>query len=312
MTTLEQKLTAGEVVILDGAIGTELQRRGAPMDEVAWCARATLTHPDLLRQIHQDFIYAGAEVITANTFASARTMLEPAGLGDSVAEINRQAVTLAIEARDQVNRDEPVAVAGSMSTMRLMIPGTDRHDPSVSVPLDQAKASYREMAELLAEAGADLILMEMIMDIEQGCLAVEAAAATGLPVWVGFSCGIDEDGAVVMRFRDRAPFAEVIEAVMGVGGTVAGVMHSTIDETTPALEVLKDKWQGPLAVYPESGSFKMPDWQFVDLLTPRQFAAQCRSWVEAGVQIVGGCCGIGPAHIKAMSMAVPRVAGPRS
>jgi len=312
MATLDQKLEAGEVVVLDGAIGTELQRRGAPMDEVAWCARATQSHPHLLLQIHQDFIHAGAEVITANTYASSRTMLEPAGLGDSVAEINNQAVALALEARDLVNRDYPVAVAGSMSTMSPLVPGTDHYDPTVSLPPAQAKANYREIAELLAEAGVDLILMEMMMDIEQASLAVEAATATGLPVWVGFSCGLAEDGAVVMRYRDSAPFDEVIDAVMGVGGTVAGVMHSTVEVTTPALEVLMGKWQGPVAAYPESGSFKMPEWQFVDLITPRTFAAQCRTWVESGVQIVGGCCGIGPAHIKAMSMGLPRKAGARS
>ena len=85
-------------VILDGATGTELQRRGAPMDDDAWCAVATATHPDQLRAIHEDYIRAGADIVTANTFASARHLLERAGIGERTAELQRLAVRLAREA----------------------------------------------------------------------------------------------------------------------------------------------------------------------------------------------------------------------
>ena len=116
MGTLNERIEAGEVIILDGAIGTELERRGAPMNTEAWCARVTQDTPDLVRELHEDYIRAGADVITVNTFSAARHVLEAAGLGEAVAEINTRAVELAREARDRVAADRHIAVAGSIST----------------------------------------------------------------------------------------------------------------------------------------------------------------------------------------------------
>ena len=101
VSRLEQRLAGGDVVILDGATGTELERRGVPMDGQAWSATANLTHPDVVRSVHEDYIRAGADVIITNTFATARSLLDAAGLGERVVEVNRRAVELAREARDQ-------------------------------------------------------------------------------------------------------------------------------------------------------------------------------------------------------------------
>jgi len=311
MFPLEDKLKAGEVIVLDGGTGTELQRRGASMDRAAWCARATMTHGDLLRRVHEDYIRVGADVVTANTFATSRRMLGPAGLGDAVAEINTRAVQLAREARDAAAPGRPVAVAGSLSAMQPIVPGTGETDPAFVASAAEAKANYGELAGLLAEAGVDLILMEMMCDIEQATYAVEAAVATGLPIWVGFSVGAAKGGRVPMHRRDDLDFAEVIEPIMRVGGSVAGIMHSYAKDTTAGLEVLFERWPGPVSAYPESGFFKMPDWQFVDIMPPGDFAELACAWVEGGVQIIGGCCGIGPEHIEAMTARLPRHAGPR-
>jgi S-methylmethionine-dependent homocysteine/selenocysteine methylase len=102
MNDVQGRLDAGEVVILDGAMGTELERRGVPMDDVAWDAAALATHPDLVREVHEDYIEAGAEVIITNTFATARHVLEPAGMGGQFRALNMRAVTLAKEAREDV------------------------------------------------------------------------------------------------------------------------------------------------------------------------------------------------------------------
>ena len=125
MRTIERRFAAGEVVLLDGATGTELERRGAPMHEEVWCGAATLSHGALLRDIHEDYIRAGASVIVANTYGSNRIMLEPAGLGGEFETINRRAVEIAREARDRAAGSDVVAVAGSMSHMVPM-----RHDPA--------------------------------------------------------------------------------------------------------------------------------------------------------------------------------------
>ena len=301
MDKLQDRLDAGDVLILDGAIGTELQRRGAAMDGMAWCAVATKTSPDILRALHEDYIRAGADVITTNSFSAARHVLEPAGLGDQVIAINRSAVALARAARDAA-AERPVWIAGSIS---CFIAGLDRW--KIPTP-EVAKASYREQADCLADAGVDLLLMEMMMDDKHSCYALEAALATGLPVWVGFSCRLADDGETVLMFSQDADdirFDHVLPKLMAAGGSVAGVMHSKLADTGPALDVLLDHWSGPVMAYPESGEeFTMPMWNFGDAASPDDFAAAMATWVAKGVQIIGGCCATGPEHILAMAPVV--------
>ena len=114
--SIKKRLDSGGVVVIDGGTGTELQRRGVPMNPEAWCGPATMTHRDVLESVHIDYIRSGAEVITANTYASSRLMLEPAGFGDRVGELNRLAVETALSARAKAQADD-VLVAGSLSHM---------------------------------------------------------------------------------------------------------------------------------------------------------------------------------------------------
>ena len=309
MGTLNERIEAGEVIILDGAIGTELERRGAPMNTEAWCARVTQDTPDLVRELHEDYIRAGADVITVNTFSAARHVLEAAGLGDAVAEINTRAVELAREARDRVAADRNIAVAGSIST--YVSGNSGFQDPQGKPPPEQARAVFREQAELLAEAGVDLFVMELLMDWEMASAAMEEAVATGLPVWVGFGCRMASDGETVLMHNRGTdiPFADLIDRIMNIGGSVAGVMHTKVDVISPALEVVFEHWSGPVCVYAESGEFITPNWQFDDIITPEDHAEEAAAWVESGVQIVGGCCGINPEHIAALKQRLPSHAG---
>ncbi len=297
MATLQERLNKGEVIVLDGATGTELEKRGVPMDSTAWSGAAVLSHPDTLRQIHEDYIRAGADIIITNTFGTARHVLEPAGLGDKIAEVNTQAVKLAQEACDNV-ADRPIAIAGSISTFSA--DNKSDYEPSAK----KAQASYREQAELLAEAGVDLIMMEMLQDIEQSTHAVKAAVSTGLPVWVGFSCTMGQ-GDAVLSFDCRHTFNSILEAIVPLGGSVMTIMHTLTEETTPALEALLKQWQGPVGVYSHSGKFIMPNWQFLDMISPEDYTVEALKWVEMGVQVIGGCCGIGPEHIKMLKERLP-------
>ena len=191
MNDVQGRLDAGEVVILDGAMGTELEKRGAPMDAVAWDAAALVTHPDLVRAVHEDYIEAGADVITTNTFATARHVLEPAGMGERLRELNARAVALAKEARE-ITADGPVSIAGSISTMSA------HDDHSYEPRAERARTNYREQADVLAESGIDVIALEMMRDVEQTTYAVEAAASTGLPLWIGFSCKTTDEGTIAL------------------------------------------------------------------------------------------------------------------
>jgi len=302
VSKLDQRLAKGEVIITDGAMGTELQRRGVPMDKAAWSAAAIASHPDTIREIHEDYIRAGAEVTIANTFGAARHVLAQAALGQRVPELNRRAVELAQEARDRAAGGREVFIAGSMSSF------TAENSDAKQVMPDVAFASYREQAEVFAEAGADLIVLEMMQDVAYTVYALEAALATGLPVWVGFSARLAGDGETVLFFRKDvdSPLAEAVDKVMSVGGSLFGIMHSDVEATVPGLEVLRARWPGPLAAYPHSGRFIMPEWQFVDIISPEDYLAEARKWVEMGAQVVGGCCGIGPDHIRLLAEQLPK------
>ena len=301
LEAIERNLEAGKIIVIDGATGTELERRGAAMHDKAWCALATLTDPELLRGVHEDYIRAGARVITANTFSTNRNMLEPAGLGSRFEELNRRAVELARQARDRTGTVGRVAVAGSMSHQVPVMGGTDQRDAHAVPPPEVAEANFREMAELLAASGVDLILMEMMSDPELANLAIAAAVATGLPVWVGFSVRAGESGAPVAYARPELGAAEMLDAIPLDGIRVAGVMHSKVDTIVPTIELLKRRWSGRLMAYPDSGYFKMPHWQFVDIIPVDDFVACSRKWIAAGVQVVGGCCGLGIEHTEALT-----------
>ena len=298
MNGVQERLDGGEVLILDGAMGTELERRGVPMDDVAWDAAALATHPDLVREVHEDYIKAGADVIITNTFATARHVLEPAGMGGQFRELNNQAVTLAKEARENV-ADGPVFIAGSISTMSA------HDDHSYEPRAEKARDNYQEQAEVLAESGVDVIALEMMRDLEQTSYAVEAAVATRLPVWVGFSCKTTDEGTVVL-WDGNHTLAEALEQIPPLGASVVSIMHTLTENTPPALQEVISRWSGPVGAYPHSGEFTMPNWQFIDMVSPEDFTTQAQGWLGMGVQLIGGCCGIGPEHIRMLKERLPK------
>ena len=305
MEALLKRIGQGDVIILDGATGTELERRGVPMDSVAWSAAALNTHPDVVRQVHEDYVRAGADIIITNTFASARHMLEPAGMGDLVVELNQRAVALAKEAASRAAGDRRVYVAGSISHMR---PGNH----SELMPSgEQARANYREQAEILAEAGVDLLMLEMLSDYKQSSYVIEGAISTGLPTWVGFSCKLSDDRSEVLLLgQGDDGFGEALDSLMAIGGSLVSVMHTEVEDTGPALEVVREHWDGPVGAYPHAGTFVMPNWQLEDVISPETFLEEARRWVDMGVQLVGSCCGIGPDYIRMLKEGLPtRVAG---
>ena len=297
MRTIERRLAAGEAILLDGGTGTELERRGAPMHDGVWCAAATLSHGDLLRDIHEDYVRAGSSVIVANTYGSNRLMLEPAGLGGEFETINRRAVEIALQARGRAGGGDAIAVAGSMSHMLPM-----RHDPAGAPSPARAVECFSEMADTLAAAGVDLIIMEMMSNPDLARPAVAAALATGLPVWVGYSALRGEHGEPVPFLRPDIGFEELVRAVHSPEAPIHGIMHTNVDLTGPALAVLRGLFEGPALVYPDSGFFEMPNWRFVDIVPPEKLARAARGWIEEdGVRLVGGCCGLGVEHIEALA-----------
>jgi homocysteine S-methyltransferase len=302
--SLKARLDAGDAVILDGATGTELQRRGAPMDPSAWCGPATLGNDALLTAIHADYIRAGAEIVTANTFAASRIMLKGAGLADRSDEIVARAVDAALKARQATGGGAGVVVAGSLSHMVPVSSGTDTVDLS-SVPSDsEVSEAFHALATALRSAGCELILLEMMYHPGRARLAVEAALSTGLPVWYGMSARRGPAGEVLaFHHADDLPLSAITSLVPPAGVDTVGIMHTGSELVSDAVAEIRKGWGGPIAAYPDSGYFEMPDWKFVDVIPAERLEGYFRRWLREGVQIIGGCCGLGVPHIEAAARA---------
>ena len=209
------------MIILDGGTGTLIQALGAPMDGDTWCADANLTHPEIVREAHRQYLAAGAEVLIANTYATSPLLFNHLGRDADVARIDAAAVALAREASGGA-----VPVAGSFSVMRPGIPGSDRSDMLRQWSESEARRLFAAKAAGLVEAGADVIAMEMMRDGDYSVWATEAAVATGLPVWVGISVEEDDDGRLIGFGRPNWLLEDFVEPLVRCAPAMVSVMHT--------------------------------------------------------------------------------------
>jgi S-methylmethionine-dependent homocysteine/selenocysteine methylase len=293
---IRQKLLAGHTIILDGGTGTDIQRRGAPMSGPTWCAEVNATHGEIVRLVHEDYVRAGADIIAANTFATSPLTFNAYGRDDELIALDAAAVAHAQAAA--LGKD--VSIAGSISTQRPLISGTDRTNFAKTWTRDETIALFRRKAENLKTLGVDLLMMEMMRDTDYAVWACEAAIETGLPVWIGLSAE-RIDGALVGFGRPDQKFEDIVKALAALKPEVMSIMHTSPNDTDEALAILRKHWAGPMGTYPECGFFKAPDWQFVDVITPADLVHKSHDWNKLGATIFGGCCGIGPDHIHALA-----------
>ena len=303
------RLAGDEVIILDGAMGTELQLRGNPMSPEVWSAAALVSHPHLVREIHGDYIRAGAEIQLAATYNTAPHVINPSSLDTTSRELTTTALRLAREAIDTAEPAHPVWIAGSIST-------SVESRRAEMLDISMLRDSYTEHAETLAELGCDLLMLEMMLshefaiDLEFQAEIAAIAKRTGLPVWAGISMKMAETGELHLHDSPEGTgeaLRTAMEALLAEPVDVAGIMHSDVEITLPALDLLDQYWSGPVTVYPNSGHYRRPQWQFEGVIAPDQFAADAMQWVQRGVKAIGGCCGIGPEHILELSKALGRM-----
>lgn len=298
MTRLERlmsRLAAGETVIIDGATGTECERRGVPMLDGAWNGGAALSHPEIVRGVHGDYITAGAQIVIANTFATHRHALAAAGVAEDFVSYNRRGVELAVEARAAAGADGVVVSAGISNWT-----WTGPHPA-----LDVLRSNTAEQSAAMVAGGAELLILEMMVDIDRMRATLDGAATSGVPIWVGLTCGPEQgrpfssDG--VVRLRDGEPLADAIAALEGRDVDVIAIMHTDVGLVDECLDVVLDAWPGPVGVYAHSGDYVNGSWVFDSVISPGDYLSHARRWAERGVRLLGGCCGIGPEHIRALT-----------
>jgi S-methylmethionine-dependent homocysteine/selenocysteine methylase len=272
--------------VLDGALGTELERRGVDCALPLWSARALLSAPEVVREIHRDYARAGAEALTANTFRTQAYVLARAGLASRAEELTALAVRLAREGA-QLAGAEGMLVLGSATTLE------DCYAP-LGVPDDATLArEHAAHARNLVRAGVDAVLIETMNTVREAEAALRAAREAGASAWVSFVCGDDA------RLLSGEPLAEAIERVAALGPRAVGVNCAPWNVLEPCLPVLRASGL-PFFAYANLGA-PLTGGSRTHALSPGAFASRAADWAAAGAAWLGGCCGTEPAHIAALS-----------
>jgi S-methylmethionine-dependent homocysteine/selenocysteine methylase len=286
-------LASKPVVVLDGATGTELQRRGVPTPLPLWTADAAVRAPDVLRQVHCDYLAAGADIITANTFRTAPYTLRKLGHGESDAfELTQKSVTLARQACEQAQAG---LVAGCIAPLE------DCFHPERVPPGDVLLREHAAHARNLKRAGADLLLVETMSTAREAHDAAQVALETGLPVLV--SLVLDPNGTGDLLSGEDLEVAWAHLRALPVAGLLVNCAPTRV--VTAALERMQ--WSDesrPLGAYANFGVENDVDGWTPDTTTPADdYGRVAQTWRGLGARVIGGCCGTTPAHVRAIAHA---------
>jgi len=286
-------------LLCDGAMGTLLYARGAPID--ACFDVLCINDPQSVQGVHTEYISAGSDCIETNTFGANRFKLGVHGLAGRVREINLRGAKLARDVREAMGRD--VFVLGSMGPLGRYLA------PLGSVEPDEAREAFREQAEGLVEGGVDAFVVETFSDLVEMRLAVEAIrSVTDIPIVT--QVAFNDDG---VTFLGRTP-AQVVRAlrelpIQGVGANCSvgsSVLYDTLEQMMPEAGAL------PVVIQPNAGLPSRVGERLLYLSSPAYMADYAARMIAAGARMVGGCCGTTPQHIRAMRQALDRVAPGRS
>jgi len=292
-------------LLCDGAMGTLLYARGVTYEQCF--DELNITQPELIQSIHREYISAGAQIIETNTFGANRVKLDGYQLGDRVREINSRAVRLAREAREISG--QPVFVAGAVgpSGQPLQAPNEQR--------LSELRGIFREQIEALLEGGADLLILETfssLAELRQAVLAAQEAG--GVPIVAQMS--FYEDGHTLSGQSAARVAAVLNDLGVNVMGTNCSVgPAATLDvmqEMISAVKQLGDDLQATPALFSAQPNAGLPTRignRFFYMATPDYFADYALRFAQAGVHLIGGCCGTTPRHIAAMRKALDEYYG---
>jgi S-methylmethionine-dependent homocysteine/selenocysteine methylase len=284
-----------EITLLDGGMGQELLARAGDRPTPLWATQVMMDHPTLVRDIHADYFAAGASIATTNSYAIHHDRLIPQGLDHLFHALHLRALAQAVEARDAHGSGR---IAGSLG------PLVATYRPEVTPPLAEAIPKYAESAALMAPH-VDLFLIETAASILQAEGAL-AGVVAGKPVWLSISVD-DADGSLL---RSGEPVADVARLVRDYAPAAVLVNCSVPEAMAAAMDVVRG-FGLPFGAYANgfthiTADFKA-DQSTVDALhsrqdlTPEKYAGFAMGWVAQGATIVGGCCEVGPAHIRALA-----------
>jgi enediyne biosynthesis protein CalE2 len=285
---LSELLSRKQIVLLDGAMGTELEKQGVDIGLPLWSANALLKAPQIVRRIHAEYLRAGADVVTTNTFRSNKRVLENTGLSNKWESLNRTAVELAFEARERYPIFRPVLIAGSLA------PVEDCYSPDLVPSEQELLDEHSQQAEYIAQLGVDMLLAETIMTIREAEAVAKACDASGKEYAMSFFC---KSPGVLLSGES---LKDAITAIERYQPTALLVNCIAYQEIGSSLEILKKESSVPVGCYANMGNPLEEDAD-PDEHKLKEFAREAATWTHAGARIIGGCCGTRPDHIHMLA-----------
>ncbi|MBI5865120.1 MAG: homocysteine S-methyltransferase family protein [Planctomycetes bacterium] len=284
-------------LILDGAMGTELERRGVPTPAPLWSAAALWKHARTIETIHREFVDAGADILVANTFrTNPRTLERVRRLADGP-DLNRLAVEIAREAAKSARGGRRIFVAASVA------PSEDCYRPDLVPDRLALVREHGRLAEWLADARPDLIWIETMNTVLEASIAAAAAIAVELPVAVSWV--LRRDGALLGGESIRAAADAILPlspVCLGLNCTPPAGLTANLPRLVEIAVDREEDKQPFVAAYAHIGNkTPTPGWNTTESPTPEEYAGEAARWVELGATIVGGCCGTTPDHIRALA-----------
>ncbi|MCT4461477.1 homocysteine S-methyltransferase [Lactiplantibacillus plantarum] len=301
MLSLTEQLNRGPVVS-DGAMATELEKRGVATNSALWSATAMLDHPDAIQAVHQSYLDAGAKIMTTNTYQANVPAFEQAGIAAAQArQLIQQAVTIAHTARDASHVTDAV-IAGSIGPYGAYLADGSEYTGAYQLTPSAYQDFHRERLALIMAAGVDVLALETMPRLDEVQALVQLITTTWpqQPYWVSFSI---KDPQTLCDGTSLAVAAKWVAAQPNV--VAVGVNCTTLENIAPALTTLKAAVAVPLIVYPNSGDQYDPvtkTWQ--ETYLSHQFASFVPQWLAAGTRIIGGCCRTTPKDIATVARAL--------
>ena len=289
------EILASRSLLADGAMGTVLYARGIFINRCY--DELNLSDPGLILSVHEEYLQAGAEILETNTFGANRMRLGRYGLASKVAEINAAGARLARQAVNNLKQKQAgeAWVAGSVGPLGV------RLEPLGKTSLDEARAAFAEQMHILVDGGVDLLIVETMPALNEARQALEAAhqVAPNLPVVVMVT--VDDESTCL----DGASPQQAAALLTEWGASAVGVNCSAGPTTVlTAIEAMRPATKLPMAAMPNAGVPRAVEGRNIYLCSPEYMASFARKAISAGVQIVGGCCGTTPNHIRAMRSAI--------
>jgi homocysteine S-methyltransferase len=311
---IAEALAAQRMLILDGALATELERRGADLNDPLWSAKSLLEHPDMIRDVHLDYLKAGADIVTTATYQATFVAFGARGIArEGAAQLMRDAVALAVAARDEfwsraanrVGRLLPM-VAASVGPYGAMLADGSEYRGQYALSDRELAAFHRPRLEVLAGSGADLLACETVPCLREAVvLARLLEDFPAMTAWISFSC---RDGAHNGEGESISHCAAMLQNYPQIAAV--GVNCSRPEYVNDLLRGMRTHTDKPLIAYPNSGeTYDASTKRWSGACDAAPFADQALTWYQAGARLIGGCCRTTPADIAALSAS--RALGPR-